>query len=97
MDDIKKWQEEFLKYVSGLNLPRDDYRGIMEYIEEVPTIELRPRGKWIRKSPTAWSWTCSCCKKDDAYAYSAGESFEPDVLQDLFCPNCGARMEGEEG
>ncbi len=54
-------------------------------------------GKWIRKSPTAWMWTCSCCKKDDVYAYSAGESFEPDVLQDLFCPNCGAKMDGGEG
>ena len=57
----------------------------------------RTKGKWIRKSPTAWMWTCSYCKKDDAYAYSAGESFEPDVLQDLFCPNCGADMRGEEG
>ena len=52
----------------------------------------RKKGKWIRKSATAWSWTCSCCQKDDSYAYSAGESFEPDVLQDLFCPNCGAQM-----
>lgn len=52
----------------------------------------RKTGKWIRKSPTAWMWTCSCCKKDNAYAYSAGESFDPDVLQDFFCPNCGARM-----
>ena len=95
MNNIKKWQEEFLEYVDGLNLPRDDYRGIMEYIDEVPTIELRPRGKWIRKSPTAWSWTCSCCKKDDAYAYSAGKYFEPDVLQDLICPHCGADMRGE--
>ena len=62
----------------------------------LPTIDAVPvkHGEWIRKSPTAWMWTCSCCKKDDAYAYSAGESFEPDVLQDLFCPNCGAKMDG---
>ena len=31
-----KWQVKFREYISGLNLPRDDYRGIMEYIEEVP-------------------------------------------------------------
>ena len=61
--------------------------------EEVVKVK---HGKWIRKSPTAWMWTCSCCKKEDAYAYSAGESFEPDVLQDLFCPNCGAKMDGKE-
>lgn len=44
MDNIKKWQEEFLAYVIGLNLPRDDYRGIMEYIEEVP---VQPEQRWI--------------------------------------------------
>ena len=39
MDDIKKWQEEFLAYVSGLNLPRDDFKGIVGYIEEVPAVK----------------------------------------------------------
>lgn len=39
MDDIKKWQEEFRAYIGGLLLLREDYRGIMEYIDEVPTIE----------------------------------------------------------
>ena len=42
MDDIKKWQEEFRAYIGGLLLLRDDYRGIMEYIEEVPTVEPEP-------------------------------------------------------
>lgn len=72
---------------------------ILKWVNEVdictainPNVVERKKGKWIRKSPTAWMWTCSCCKKDDAYAYSAGESCEPDVLQDLFCPNCGADM-----
>ena len=70
---------------------------IVYRLEQFPSVQPeREKGKWIRKSPTAWSWTCSCCKKDDAYAYSAGESFEPDVLQDLFCPNCGADMRGAE-
>ena len=66
-------------------------------LNALPTVDPVKHGKWIRTSPTAWKWTCSCCKKDDAYAYSAGESFEPDVLQDLFCPNCGAKMDGGEG
>ena len=71
---------------------------LSEVISQVPAADVAEvkHGKWIRKSPTAWMWTCSCCEKDDAYAYSAGESFEPDVLQDLFCPNCGAKMDREE-
>lgn len=78
-----------------------EWRGLAETIEKrlsgLPSAQPeRKKGKWIRKSPTAWSWTCSCCKKDDAYAYSAGESFNPDVLQDFFCPNCGADMRGEQ-
>ena len=66
-------------------------------LEVLPSAQPeRKRGEWIRTSPTEWMWTCSCCKKDDAYAYSAGESCEPDVLQDMFCPNCGADMRGNE-
>lgn len=51
-------------------------------------------GRWIRKSN--WMWTCSCCGSDNAYAYKADDAYEPTVLQDFFCPNCGARMEAQE-
>ena len=85
-----------INYVQAIDAT-DDLDYVRRYsIDRMPTIDAAPvkHGEWIRKSPTAWMWTCSCCKKDDAYAYSAGESFEPDVLQDLFCPNCGAKMDG---
>ena len=36
MNDIKRWQLNFETYINELNLPRDDYRAVMEYIEEVP-------------------------------------------------------------
>ena len=51
-------------------------------------------GRWIRKAN--WMWTCSCCGSDNAYAYRADDAYEPTVLQDFFCPNCGARMEEQE-
>lgn len=55
-------------------------------------LSQRKEGRWIRKSN--WMWTCSCCGKDNAYAYTADDAFEPTVLQDFFCPNCGAKMGG---
>ena len=87
---------EELKYCGHDSYYNDMYYSILDEIKKrMSAKEKRKKGRWIRKSPTAWSWTCSCCKKDDVYAYSAGKSFEPDVLQDLFCPNCGADMRGE--
>jgi hypothetical protein len=43
MDSIMKWQVKFRAYISELNIPRDDYRGIMEYIDEVP---VQPEQRW---------------------------------------------------
>lgn len=58
------------------------------------TTTAQRTGRWIRKSN--WMWTCSCCGSDNAYAYKADDAYEPTVLQDFFCPNCGARMEEQE-
>jgi len=34
---IDKWKNDFRDYVNALDLPRDDYKGIMEYIDELPS------------------------------------------------------------
>ncbi len=31
---IEEWAEDFKSYVNELNLPNDDYKGIMEYIAD---------------------------------------------------------------
>ena len=33
---IAEWQKDFREYINMLNIPRDDYNGLMEYIDEVP-------------------------------------------------------------
>lgn len=33
---MEEWRKDFKEYVESLNLPRDDYRGIVEYIDEFP-------------------------------------------------------------
>ncbi len=70
-------------------------RAIVDVIESMPTVdtELVQRGHW-RTDKVAFYNTCSvcgCCIKQDTL----------DVLLDYygkynFCPNCGAKMDGEE-
>ena len=42
---IDEWKNDFKGYVNSLDLPRDDYKGIMAYIDEVPSAQPEPR--WI--------------------------------------------------
>lgn len=54
--------------------------------EEIPN-PVR-RGWWIEKDED--QWVCSFCGARNCYAYVGH------TLQDKYCPNCGAKMEGEE-
>lgn len=39
---IEDWKNDFKGYVNALNIPRDDYNGIMAYIDELPSAD-----RWI--------------------------------------------------
>lgn len=36
---IDEWKNDFKGYVNALNIPRDDYNGIMAYIDELPSTQ----------------------------------------------------------
>ena len=36
---IIEWKKDFKEYINSLSIPRDDYNGIMEYIDEFPNVE----------------------------------------------------------
>ena len=36
---ISKWKKEFREYVGSLDISRDDWKGIIEYIDEMPSIK----------------------------------------------------------
>lgn len=42
---IDEWKNDFKGYVNALNIPRDDYNGIMAYIDELPSAQPEPH--WI--------------------------------------------------
>lgn len=62
----------------------------MDYIEDAPTIYAQPvkRGKWI-DSGINGTVQCSECKFTDFFAK------RDRVMLFGYCPNCGAKMEGE--
>lgn len=57
---------------------------VLEYAENLPTIEARPvvRGEWLHDSATGIAF-CSVCNMD---AVEDGTNF---------CPECGADMRGD--
>lgn len=72
------------------------YEDAIKRINELPTIESRPKGKWKLRIDERFSmfkgYYCSCCGKD-AEVLQAGGGCE---LLSNFCPYCGADMRGEE-
>ena len=45
IERIDAWKTDFKGFVEALNLCKDDYEGIMEYIDEVPYPEREKNGK----------------------------------------------------
>ena len=95
--ELQDWKTDFKGFIDDLlYMPRDDYRGIMEYIDEVPSaLPERKTGEWLHVDINfesesdgtlkGWMpWYCSEC------GYGVGKH------QTTFCPNCGADMRGEQ-
>ena len=36
---IETWKNDFRAFVNSLNLSRDDYKTMMEYIDEIPSVQ----------------------------------------------------------
>ena len=79
----------------GCNIERDRYiEKAFADIPAVDAVEVR-HGRWIQKEDKDWAGggktLCSKCK----YGYSWKMYFEPENFN--FCPNCGAKMEVQDG
>lgn len=88
---IVEWKKDFKEYVNLLTMPRDDYNGIMEYIDELPSVTPKQRvGKWVLEQDERdfiW-WKCSNCGH---VIYSETERDRNDFH--AYCGRCGAKME----
>lgn len=80
-DNIVEWKKDFKGYVNSLSMPKDDYNGIMEYIDEVP---VTPQQKMGHR------------EYNDIYDhYLCGKCKTVVMDYDNFCPNCGAKMQAK--
>lgn len=81
------------QYILNNCSDNEEINAIYAEIVNAPTIEAEPvrRGRWDKGVND--KWVCSECGIGNNYAYSwdvAGYK-----LQDRYCPNCGAKMDGE--
>lgn len=72
---------------------RDGYCYEVRNLMALPPAD-RPRGEWLEEKGANWfgggAWKCSNCE----YGYSFSGYHEANEFN--YCPNCGARMEGDE-
>lgn len=64
---------------------------VFRKIQDIPTGEMAQvrHGRWQTHLGWGWVWRCSCCE----YKMGRKEFFK--IKRD-YCPNCGAKMDGEE-
>jgi hypothetical protein len=73
--------------LKGMRLAQEMERVVIAHIPAADVVEVR-RGKWVyghdpdTGEPDIKAWTCSLC----------GEKYP---WQPHYCPNCGAKMEGD--
>ena len=74
---------------------------VLEYVENLPAVDVAPvvHGRWLNKKEwhlgrwVAWL-ECSCCGEHD-YNTEMYEMLPFGAGPSNYCPNCGAKMDGE--
>ena len=67
----------------------------VEDIDKAPTIDpesLRPHGKWIMREDYNFDTYYDCSVCDESFCFIEGV---PEENFYRYCPNCGAKMDGE--
>ena len=77
---------------------RANFEEVLEVIEEIPAADVQEvkHGKWITSEITMDSGctSCSCCHSE--YYIGDLQNLEGDNDFVMYCPHCGARMDGKE-
>ena len=79
-------EREVVKELLNIN-----YGGYLDAIDRIPAADVVPvvHGRWIADGDGYhWTYNCSICAWKDGYPFNERHNF---------CPNCGAKMDLEEG
>lgn len=85
IDALKYWCETN-EECGVITIPKFVCDNIIEILDNAPTIEERPKGKWKYTCTLPIIRKCSICGVEQN-----GEV----TIYDNFCPNCGADMRGD--
>lgn len=84
IDILRTAEHNYLATEEALNNSAEYGKGLLKELEALKKADLQPvkHGKWIEDSILTTFYTCSNCK---SYRYNKYD----------YCPNCGARMDGD--
>lgn len=85
---IEEWAKDFKSYVNALDMPRDDYNGIIEYIDDA--IDLLKEQEAVDPINSYGTFRCGNCRNIVGYNDSHGRGY-----QNKFCSKCGKAVKWE--
>jgi hypothetical protein len=91
---VFEWKKEFKEYIKSLDITRDEWKGIIEYINDVPTVQPeRKTGRWLPDNTDYYRtrFICSVCGESEEVP-TMGFGYAP---MWGYCPNCGADNRGK--
>ena len=81
--------------LDAVSVSKLDYLKVTEVVCKVPTADVAPvvHGKWVKDEEASMEtleaiYVCSACNNFEAWGETERYNY---------CPNCGARMDGENG
>ncbi len=95
---IEEWAKDFKSYVNELQMPRDDYKGVMSYIDDALLLLKEQEAKPMIENEHGWN--CPSCgmkligKTASGYPCDLIDLPEDEPIH--FCPKCGQAVKWDE-
>lgn len=70
---------------------------IHQELRNIPAANVAPvvRGCWERVDSSYWRWTPSGGVSVSHITFRCGHCYRGTIVKSAYCPNCGARMDGD--
>ena len=91
---VEEWEKDFKSFVNELQMPRDDYKGIMEYIDDAISLlkEQEHKDKMFHALEDDWKRLKALLKEQEAVEPKQVDLYGNDEWWGLVCvcPDCKA-------